>query len=174
MIKTKRLLLRPATMDDLEAVHHFLCNDEVALYLPSAAATDLDQTKDWLTSMIDTSHEDGEDYLIELEGGVIGKVGAYRFPEIGYMLHPEHWGHGYASEALCGLLAHFAATRPEIDELIADVDPRNHRSMAMLRRLGFEESELIPRTIKTHIGWCDSVYFRITRSQMLSLEKSLR
>jgi [ribosomal protein S5]-alanine N-acetyltransferase len=105
-----------------------------------------------------------------LGGTVIGKVGAYQFPEIGYMLHPDYWGHGYASEALSGFLIHLATTRPEIDELIADVDPRNDQSLAMLRRLGFEESKLTPRTIETHIGWCDSVYFKIKRSAMLALD----
>jgi [ribosomal protein S5]-alanine N-acetyltransferase len=173
MIKTKRLLLRPARMEDLGAVHRFRSSQDVALYLPDAAATALDQTREWLSNMIANRFEEGEDYLIDLNGTIIGKVGAYRLPEIGYMLHPDYWGHGYASEALCGFLVHLTRTRPDITELIADVDPRNDRSLAMLRRLGFEESELIPRTIETHLGWCDSIYFKIGRAAMLALDNDV-
>ena len=31
---------------------------------------------------------------------VIGVIGAIRTPEVGYMIHTDFWGQGYASEAL--------------------------------------------------------------------------
>ena len=48
---------------------------------------------------------EGEDFVVECEGHVIGKAGFYRFPEIGYILHPDAWGQGYAREALGPVLA---------------------------------------------------------------------
>lgn len=38
---------------------------------------------------------------------VIGAVGAVRGPEVGYMLHPDFWGQGYATEALAAFIPMF-------------------------------------------------------------------
>ncbi len=46
--------------------------------------------------MIASAHQGGDDYVIEHKGRVIGKAGCYRLPEIGYMLHPDVWGMGFA------------------------------------------------------------------------------
>ncbi len=78
--------------------------------------------------------------------------------EIGWHLHPDSWGHGYASEAARAVLAHgFDAGLPEI---LAVTHLGNHPSMAVCRRIGM-----------THRGevrkWYDvpSELFRITAAE---------
>jgi len=54
--------------------------------------------------------------------------------EVGWHLHPDAWGQGYATEAARGAVARgFAAGA---DELYAVVAPGNEGSMAVARRLG--------------------------------------
>jgi ribosomal-protein-alanine N-acetyltransferase len=103
---------------------------------------------------------EGEDWVIELEGAVIGKAGLWRFPEIGYILHPDHWGHGYAREALETVLARaFAVHRLPV--VTADVDPRNSASLRVLNALGFVETGRAKRTLRLGDEWCDSVYLEL-------------
>jgi len=45
---------------------------------------------------------------------VIGVIGAVRGPEIGYMLHPDFWGQGYATEALDVFMTLFWAYVPSV------------------------------------------------------------
>ena len=81
----------------------------------------------------------GEDFVIEHQGGVIGKAGCWRLPEIGYILHPQYWGQGIAGEACRGVIAHIFAAY-DIPAITADVDPRNEASLRLLDRLGFVET----------------------------------
>ena len=54
--------------------------------------------------------------------------------EVGWHLHPDSWGHGYASEAARSVVDRaFAAGLPEV---YAVVLPGNQRSLAVCRRLG--------------------------------------
>jgi RimJ/RimL family protein N-acetyltransferase len=54
--------------------------------------------------------------------------------EVGWHLHPDSWGHGYATEAAQGAVQYaFGRGEPEVH---AVVYPRNVRSLAVCRRLG--------------------------------------
>ena len=56
---------------------------------------------------------------------------------IGYALFPPFWGQGYATEACAWLVAEL--TEPHgVREILASVDTRNAKSIALLERLGFE------------------------------------
>ncbi len=56
--------------------------------------------------------------------------------EVGWHLHPDSWGHGYATEAARAVIDRgFAAGVPEV---YAVVRPGNAASMAVCRRLGMQ------------------------------------
>ena len=163
-MKTKRLLLRPAVEADLSTLHEILSDEVATAFWSTPPHQDLTQTEAWLASMMSIDPRDGEDFVIELNGRVIGKAGLYRFPEIGFILNPSAWGKGYAQEALDAVLDRaFAVHRlPTID---ADVDPRNSSSLRLLARLRFEEVGRASRTWNVGGEWCDSVYLRLSNSE---------
>jgi RimJ/RimL family protein N-acetyltransferase len=161
-IRTERLLLRPATFDDVEAFHGILSDSRAMAYWSTPPHKDMDETRSWVASMIGIGSGEGEDFVIELNGSVIGKAGLYRFPEIGFILHPHAWGNGYAQEALKAVLQRaFAVHRLACVE--ADVDPRNAASLGLLTRLGFQETGRASRTWNVGGQWCDSVYLQLLK-----------
>ncbi len=160
MIVTQRLRLRPARREDLEPLHAVLSDARAMRYWSSMPHTELAQTRDWLESMIAIDPAEGEDFVVELEGLAIGKAGLHGFPTIGFILHPDHWGRGLAREALAAVIARaFAVHR--LPAIVADVDPRNAASLAVLGKLGFVETHRAARTWLVGDEWCDSVYLRL-------------
>lgn len=159
-ITTERLLLRPARPDDLDAFHHVLSDPGATRFWSTPPHASLAETREWLDGMLTIPDGEGEDFVVEFDGKLIGKAGLFRFPEIGFIIHPDWWGKGLMREALVPVIARaFAVHRlPRIE---ADVDPRNMRSLRLLERLGFRETGREART--WHVGgeWCDSVYLAL-------------
>jgi RimJ/RimL family protein N-acetyltransferase len=160
-LRTGRLVLRRARPDDLDALHAILSDAEAMRYWSTPPHADLETTRDWLDSMINAPPDASDDFILEREGRLIGKLGAWRLPEVGYILARQHWGHGYALEALNVFTAYALAERT--DHLTADVDPRNTASLALLAKAGFRETSRAERTIEVGGEWCDSVYLRLDR-----------
>jgi [ribosomal protein S5]-alanine N-acetyltransferase len=166
-LRTPRLLLRRARPDDLAGLHAVLSDERAMTYWSSGPHATIQQTQEWLDGMIASTPEESEDFVITYDGETIGKIGAYRLPDFGYILAPRHWGLGLASEAMTAFLDH-AFSRPDIDRLTADVDPRNHASLQLLKRFGFVETGRGSGTWTTPIGVCDSIYFALGKADHLS------
>lgn len=160
MMRTARLLLRPPTPGDLDDLHAVLSDPRAMRYWSSLPHADIGQTADWLTDTMAIPPEEGEDFVIERDGRAIGKVGLYRFPEIGFILHPNHWRQGLAREALAAVIDR-AFTIHRLPRLLADVDPGNRASLALLDYLGFRETGRAARTWLVGERWCDSVYLAL-------------
>lgn len=161
-IETDRLLLRRATMDDLAAFHAILSNPQATAFWSTPPHSDIEQSREWLQGMVDIPPGEGEDFVVEHQGSVIGKAGLFRFPEIGFIFHPRTWGFGFAAEALRPVLGRaFHVHRLEAVE--ADVDPRNAASLRLLAKLGFVEVGRRERTWLIGDEWCDSVDLRLLR-----------
>ncbi|RYD86689.1 MAG: N-acetyltransferase, partial [Sphingomonadales bacterium] len=159
-LRTERLLLRPAWPSDLEALHAVLSHPQGMRYWSTLPHATIAETREWIDNMIAIPPVEGEDFVIVLDGAVIGKAGLYRFPSIGYILHPDHWGRGYAREALAVLIER-AFREHGLKRIDADVDPRNLASMGLLGRLGFVETHRAERTWLIGDEWCDSVYLSL-------------
>ena len=159
---TPRLRLRPARADDLEALHAVFSHPVAMRYWSRPPHTEIQQTREFLDNMIGAPADVSDDFVLEYQGVAIGKAGCWRLPEVGYILHPDHWGQGLATEALSAVIGHIFATRA-IDAITADVDPRNEGSLRLLARLGFAETHRAERTWLVGEEWCDSVYLALPR-----------
>ena len=60
--------------------------------------------------------------------------------EIGWRLAPEFWGKGLATEAARAVMR-FAFTELQLDELVSFTAVANHRSFALMERLGMEREK---------------------------------
>lgn len=157
-IRTERLLLRRARMDDAKAMHRIMSNPTAMRYWSTPPHAALAETERWIASMVECDPA-RDDFIVTLNGQLIGKMGAWRLPEFGFLFDPAHWGRGFAGEAL----AVFVERRRALGstELTADVDPRNRASIRLLERAGFTESGRAKGTWLVGDELCDSVYFRL-------------
>jgi RimJ/RimL family protein N-acetyltransferase len=138
---------------------HRIMSDPVAMrYWSTLPHESVEQSADWVRSMLDPPPE-SDDFIVTLDGVVIGKFGAYTLPDFGYLLAPEHWGRGYASEAMTAFLAHRRKQGGHF--LTADTDPRNAASIRLLQRHGFVETGRAENTWLIGGKWFDSIYWRI-------------
>lgn len=114
-LETERLLLRPYTGDDLDSFHAIARREDVHRYLYSEPS-DRDEAREVLARVVHkTVIDDEHDHLLlavlaKDSGAIIGNMslertsGEHRQGEIGYVLHPDHHGHGYATEAATVML----------------------------------------------------------------------
>ena len=157
-IRTERLVLRRATYADSTAMHRIMSDPVAMRYWSTPPHQSFDETERWIASMVeDDSSRD--DFIVTLDGGLIGKCGAWRLPEFGFLIDRAHWGKGYASEAVKAFIEHRRKLGPA--ELTADVDPRNLQSIRLLERHGFVETGRGTGTWQVGDELCDSVYFRL-------------
>ena len=162
MITTERLLLRRAQMRDLQDLHRVFSHPDAMRYWNSLPYQDTAQTKHLLAAMVAADPAESDDFIVEYQGRAIGTAGCWRLAEIGFILHPDHWGQGLAHEALSAAIPHAFDALP-MDKIVADVDPRNSASLALLTRLGFRETGRAARTLQVGDEWCDSVYLQLPR-----------
>lgn len=72
-----------------------------------------------------------------------------RTVEVGWRLHRDAWGLGYATEAGRAALR-YGFERVELAEIIALIHPDNQRSLAVAGRLGLQLRERIPHPQNHH------------------------
>jgi [ribosomal protein S5]-alanine N-acetyltransferase len=144
----ERLVLRGWEARDARAALGAYGDDEVARWL-SPAMDRVSDTEAMRTLLDRWVAEDAHlltpagRWAIERreDGQVVG--GASLLPlrpddefEVGWALHPQAWGHGYATES--GLALARWAFNQGIEQVIALVRPANTRAAATVRRIGME------------------------------------
>jgi RimJ/RimL family protein N-acetyltransferase len=156
--ETERLIVRPWTHDesDVDRIFDTYSRWEVARWLgatPRAlvAREEADAAVDRWAGRASADGRFGV-WAIEVRdtGTVAGTVLLVNLPEseeieVGWHLHPDSWGFGYATEAARGAIAKGLAQG--LSEIYAVVRPDNERSLAVCRRLGL-----------THLGRSDRWY----------------
>lgn len=160
-IRTARLLLRRPRPDDLDAFFWIMSDARGMRYWSTLPHADREVTRVWLDQKIQRTAAGGEDFVIELDGRVVGDVGAGRLPDFGFMIHPEYWGQGIATEAAAAFID-YAFSNKLSDQLLADVDPRNVASLRVLDKLGFARTGEAKNTFLLGTEWCDSIYLTLS------------
>ena len=158
-IRTERLLLRRARMADVAAMHAIMSDPVAMRYWSTPPHSELAETERWIASMIEDDPAERDDFIVTLDGRLIGKMGAWRLPEFGFLFDPAYWGRGFAREAMEAFVQRRRARGST--EHTADVDPRNAASIRLLERAGFVESGRASGTWLVGEELCDSVYFRL-------------
>jgi RimJ/RimL family protein N-acetyltransferase len=145
-IETARLRLRRLVPGDLAALHAIHSREDVTHWL-YWNPRDEDEVRASLEAHIARPSDQGVVLAIDLDGELIGTanvaVGEHRQGEIGFMLHPDHQGHGYATEAAAAILE-LAFGTYRLHRVYGSVEPRNTASARVLERLGMrKEAHLV-------------------------------
>lgn len=154
-IVTERLHLRPLDpVDDVDAVHAYQSLPDAVRFVPYGPRSRDDVAENLASARIRSVFETPGHVItlgvvVRETDALIGDVilvwssEVHRRGEIGYILHPDHHGNGYATEA-CEPLLRYAFHEMELHRVIARIDERNTASAAVLTRLGMRaESRLV-------------------------------
>jgi RimJ/RimL family protein N-acetyltransferase len=148
-IETERLRLRFHTPDDFEPLLAVQSREDVTRMLPWGPR-DADEVRESLGKKIaaTTIEKDGDPLTFAIEpkdsGAYAGDVSLWanshehRQGEIGYVLHPDHQGRGYATEASRPLLE-LGFTCFGMRRIIGRIDARNAASARVLEKLGMRD-----------------------------------
>lgn len=184
-ITTERLLLRPLTLsehdvDDLHAQQSDLELTAYMLYEPRDRATVIEKITEWTESEQLVESGDYIQLAIELADAVppglhsapdrrAVMIGTLYFKiesaedsnaEIGWALHPNFQGKGYAREAASAMLD-LAFDTLKLHRVFANLDPRNNDSVRLCLALGMRHEAHHVEDLWFKGAWADTGIYSI-------------
>lgn len=144
-IKTKRLLLRPLNISDLENVHKYVSDGENTKYVCALPNQDIEETTMFLSKVTNEWEKDMPgfyEFAIELDRIQIGHISIYfdekhESGEFGWLLNKKYWHNGYATEAAAAL-KDYILKNLQMKRLIAHCDYRNIASSRVMEKIGLK------------------------------------
>ena len=139
-LRTERLVLRPLTMDDVEAMHTLWTLADVRRYLWDGDLISEERAAEAVEASMASATQYGIGiWNMMLDGAVIGFCGLRTMDDNGVELlcglHPDHWKKGYATEASRAVMRYAFAVVHD-DRIWARMDEPNTASLRLCERLG--------------------------------------
>jgi RimJ/RimL family protein N-acetyltransferase len=176
-LRTERLVLRALSIDDAASVVRICKPLEVAKNTLSIAHPYTIADANSFLERITESMANGDTYCwaiaLKSPGGEagehIGTMGlhcnhGHHHAEVGYNIGIDHWGKGYATEALRAVVE-FGFTRVGLARIHAGYYTRNPASGRVLEKCGFVQEGLRPRMYERFGEWVDLALMRIFREE---------
>ena len=143
LFETDRLLVRQFEHADLDALAALTSDPRIMRFVGNGVPLTRAEVQEWIAASRKNqeTHGYGTGAVVDKSTRVLMGWAGFARPadgdeELIYGLAHEHWGNGYGSELLAGLIG-YAANDLQLGVLRALVHPDNHRSVSMLLRAGF-------------------------------------
>lgn len=150
-LTTPRLLLRKFKRSDVNGIFAYASDPQVTLYTPWEHHRELKTTRKFLGTIL-TGYRQGRPapwaIVLREKNMLIGAIGIRNWAieharaEVGYVLARQHWGQGYATEALKAVLG-FGFSRMELNRIEAKCVPENKGSIRVLEKSGMRREGLL-------------------------------
>lgn len=144
ILHTDRLRLEPCHAGHFDGLRVVNADPEVMRFIGGRPQT-ADETRAWIERAETRWRELGHAWWAIVLAGSDGIIGACcvqhiendpaKEIEIGWRLLPEHWGHGYATEAARAMLD-YGFGKLRLPRIFSIADPRNAASTRVMERLG--------------------------------------
>jgi RimJ/RimL family protein N-acetyltransferase len=174
-ITTERLILRPFTSDDLDALNAFQSRADVARYLywsPRSRAESAAALAKRVHSA--TLQKEGQFLAVAVElastGQLIGDLNLeylsskHRQGEVGFVFHPDHHGKGLAAEAATEVLR-LGFEDLGLHRIIGRCDGRNTASASLMARLGMRKEAHLHENEIVKGEWTDELVFAMLEDE---------
>jgi RimJ/RimL family protein N-acetyltransferase len=159
--------LRPIEPDDSAFLRRVINDPQVRHSLAAVDPINEPQEQEWIESI---GESDDTHLLVCVDGDAVGSV-TLREPnevwgvaEIGYMVDPDAWNNGYATDAVEGISQHAFEER-RLNKVYAKVYARNDGSRRVLEKVGFTEEGLLRQE-----GFVDGEHVDVCRYGLLAEE----
>jgi ribosomal-protein-alanine N-acetyltransferase len=165
-IRTGRLLLRCFTEEDFEAYARIMGDRNVGRWFPKGDGYTREESEKSLGTIL--NHWDKHGFGIwaivdKTSGALLGRCGLNFIAEtseveVDFVVTPDSWGRGYATEAGKAALA-YGFEKLNLDRIIALAKPDNTASRRVIEKIGM-------RYIKNAEYWgITCAYYAVSRSQ---------
>ncbi len=167
-LSSKRLILCDLRAEHAEPLNQIERDPRVTRYMTFDPQT-LEESQEYVRKAIEAQLAEVRaiyEFAITLrdQGVLIGRCGlgisrpAHKEAAIWYVLHPDHWGNGYARDASV-LLLDFAFGVLQLHRVYADCDPRNTASCRLVANLGFILEGTLRQNYYLKGEWCDAAIY---------------
>lgn len=178
-LRTERLVLRPFTRGDVDAVYGYRRREDVARYLFDVALSREECALAVQQRIAQVAFEAEDDKIVlgaELAdtGILIGEVSLIwrsvdaRQGEIGWIFDPDYQGRGYATEAARAMLD-LAFGPGDIHRVSARCDARNEPSWRLMERLGMRREAHFREHAIFKGRWDEEFIYAILRQEWRAL-----
>jgi ribosomal-protein-alanine N-acetyltransferase len=149
VLETERLTLRKMEPADENEIYALRSDDRVQKYIDRPKAKAVENARKFIEKIAKGIPENRWLYwgiAIKGQPKLIGTFCLWNFveqansAEIGYELHPDHQGKGYAKEAVLRVLD-YAFKTLDLGSVTAVVHPENERSLQILNKNSFKYSK---------------------------------
>jgi RimJ/RimL family protein N-acetyltransferase len=180
-VRTARLTLRPAVADDLAATWEYRRLPEVSRWLTRAPATPEEYREQFLdperlarTVVVELQGEVIGDLMLKVEDAWAQAEVADRArgtqAELGWVLHPQHSGHGYATEAVRALID-LAFDDLGLRRVTAGCFAANEASWRLMERVGMRRETVTVRESLHRSGeWLDGMGYALLADERRSTD----
>jgi RimJ/RimL family protein N-acetyltransferase len=166
--------LREFKNEDWEYVHEYASQEKACLYQPWGPNSEED-TQTFVSTIVEDAKEKPRTrfalaVVLQESSKVIGtgeisirNVGN-RNGEISYIINPQYWGNGYATE-VARQLVQYGFTGLKLHRIYATCDPRNVASSRVLEKIGMKYEGRMRDAMLIRDGWRDSMVYSILENE---------
>lgn len=162
-IETERLILRRMKPSDAQDMYDYARRPEVTKYLLWAPHESLEYTRSYLKQAQQcyrqgTFHDFG--VIFKEDNRFIGTCGFARIDEAnataeaGYVLNPDYWGRGIATEALCAVIA-LGFEKKGFNRIESRYMVDNHASRRVMEKSGMSFEGILRQSVFVKDGYED-------------------
>ena len=185
-IETDRLLLRPFTMDDLEAFRAIASQEAVLEFLPQSDRMTAEQMRVVLAWLIECYDANTPERIVKFtlpivlrsSGEVVGwcGLGPLEFDEsdveLYFVVSSDRWRRGFATEA-AGALLDYAFGTLRVPRVVAVVDPRNTGSVRVVEKLGMHRERTVRGLAAEHADYEGHVLYSMDATDHAGIAKAV-
>jgi RimJ/RimL family protein N-acetyltransferase len=181
-INTKRLLLRPVRLEDVEDIFSYRSDaitNQFQGWIPKSFEDVHDFIANKVSSIINLADTWFQFAIVEKEEGeLIGDVGIHflnsdnQQVEIGCTLGKYEHGKGYATEVLKETI-HYLFHTLNKHRVIASIDPENIKSIQLVERLGFRKEAHFRKSLLINDEWVDDLVYAMLKEDCIKTKQPI-
>jgi len=171
-IKTERLVISPMAVSDLQDVHTFTSAYSARRYGNWLGGTDAASVARYVADTIARYGRPprcdlGITHNHNLIGGVVFRQVWLSPPamEVGWVLHPDMAGQGFATQALRGMLGYLVQAFGDVSRFEARVHSADVGAQKVLDRLGFQAEGTLRGGVDADGSCADSTMYGMLRAE---------